>query len=414
MAQDVIELTIEGLGWRGDGVARYDGRVVHVRGALPGERVAVALSGGHGRLLGVLSPSPARRQPACAHAGHCGGCSAQHMDAALYRRWKAGNLVAALVRAGIEIEPGPLLDVGLGARRRASLEFWRDGGSIAFGYHGDRSGSLVAVRECPILEPQLWSALGRLGHVLEPLIARRGLRVLVTRADNGIDAELSPHGPRTDDRARIQATQRAAAMPELTRITLNGAILYLRAAPIVRIGRSDVMLPPGAFLQATRGSEAALAALVTAGVSAADRIADLYCGVGTFALRLAERARVLAVESQPAALAALQEAAARTPGLKPVETLRRDLMRDPLAPGELKAFDCVVLDPPHAGAEAQAMQLARSRVPRVVMVSCNPVSLARDLRHLIDGGYALVRVTPVDQFAYSHQLEAVAVLTRNP
>ena len=166
-------------------------------------------------------------------------------------------------------------------------------------------------------------------------------------------------------------------------------------------------MPPGAFLQATAEGEAALAKLVLEHVGEAKRVADLFCGIGTFALRLAERARVSAADSEAAAVKALQQAAAKTGGLKPVEAATRDLFRRPFMAAELKGFDAVVFDPPRQGAEAQARELVKSAVPLVVAVSCDATTFARDARILVDGGYKLVGVTPVDQFRYSFHVEMV-------
>jgi 23S rRNA (uracil1939-C5)-methyltransferase len=185
-----------------------------------------------------------------------------------------------------------------------------------------------------------------------------------------------------------------------------------RTKPMLRIGRTELMLPPGAFLQATAAGEAILARMVATHCAGARTVADLFCGVGPFALRLAERARITAADNDEAAIAALQRAATGAQGLKPIEALGRDLFRRPFVPVELKRFDAVVFDPPRQGAEAQAHALAGSAVATVVAVSCNPGTFARDARILIDGGYRLVRVTPVDQFLYSAHVELVACFQR--
>jgi 23S rRNA (uracil1939-C5)-methyltransferase len=203
-----------------------------------------------------------------------------------------------------------------------------------------------------------------------------------------------------------------AARHRLARLTRHGEIVALRVPPGVRIGRARVVLPPGSFLQATAAGETVLARLVTAHCEGTKTVADLFCGVGPFTLRLAERARVTAADNDADAAAALTRAAAGTPGLKPVEALTRDLFRRPFTRTELKRFDAVVFDPPRQGAEAQARELATSAVPVLVAVSCNPATFARDAHILVDGGYRLVRVTPVDQFLYSVHVELVALFQR--
>jgi 23S rRNA (uracil1939-C5)-methyltransferase len=198
----------------------------------------------------------------------------------------------------------------------------------------------------------------------------------------------------------------------VARITRHGELAAQRIAPTLKIGRAMVALPPGAFLQATAAGEAALARLISGHVGDARQVADLFCGIGPFALRLAERARIGAFDNDARAIAALAGAAANTRGLKPVTAQMRDLFRRPLQPAELKPYDAVVFDPPRQGAEAQARELAKSAVRTIVSVSCNPRTFARDLRILHDGGYRLGAVTPVDQFRYSAHVEIVAKLMR--
>jgi 23S rRNA (uracil1939-C5)-methyltransferase len=198
----------------------------------------------------------------------------------------------------------------------------------------------------------------------------------------------------------------------VARLARHGEIIIQHAAPAIRIGRAEVLIPPGAFLQATSAAETILQDLVLAHCRGAARVADLFCGVGPFALRLAEKARVSAFDTDAAAVGALKRAAAHAQGLKPVDAQSRDLFRSPLSDRELKLFDAVVLNPPRQGSETQARTLAASGVPLVIMVSCNPVTFARDARILVDGGYRLVQVTPVDQFLYSPHLELVAKFGR--
>jgi 23S rRNA (uracil1939-C5)-methyltransferase len=205
---------------------------------------------------------------------------------------------------------------------------------------------------------------------------------------------------------------RVAGSLPLARLTRHGELIAQRATPTVTIGRARVTLPPGAFLQATALGEETLARLVDSHVGKAKIAADLFCGLGPFALRLAERIRVSAFDADAGAIAALKQAASATPGLKPVDSDTRDLFRRPLAAPELKRFDALVFDPPRQGAEAQAREIAKSAVPVVVAVSCNPATFARDARILADGGYRLTAVTPVDQFRHSAHVEIVALLKR--
>jgi 23S rRNA (uracil1939-C5)-methyltransferase len=212
--------------------------------------------------------------------------------------------------------------------------------------------------------------------------------------------------------AQQSGLARLAAALRLARLTRHGELIVQREAPSLMMGRARVALPPGSFLQATAAGEAELARLVLAHAGGARKVVDLFCGVGPFALRLGESARVTAIDSDAGAVTALQRAAQTTAGLKPVAASTRDLFRRPLLAPELADFDAVVFDPPRQGAEAQARMLAASRVPIVIAVSCNPATFARDARILVDGGYRLETITPVDQFRYSPHVELVAHFSR--
>ncbi len=282
---------------------------------------------------------------------------------------------------------------------------------LKVGFAAPRAHQIIAIDRCPVLAPALDGALAAAWAIAETIESmRKPLDIQVTATDDGLDVDLRGSGPLTT--AATTALARVAAQHKLARLTRHGEIVVQRAPPAVTMGRARVALPPGAFLQATAAGEAALAALVLAHCGKAGRVADLFAGVGPFALRLAEHARVTAADSDKDAVAALKRAAETTQGLKPVAVEARDLFRRPLAAVELKPFDAVVFDPPRQGAEAQARALAASAVPVVVAVSCNPATFARDARILVDGGYRLTQVTPIDQFLYSPHVEIVARLER--
>jgi 23S rRNA (uracil1939-C5)-methyltransferase len=282
---------------------------------------------------------------------------------------------------------------------------------LKVGFAAPRAHQIVAIDRCPILAPALGGAVAAAWSIAETIEAmRKPLDIQMTATENGLDVDLRGSGPLTA--AATTALARVATQHKLARLTRHGEIVVQRAAPTVTMGRAHVTLPPGAFLQATTAGETALAALVLEHCGKADRVADLFAGVGPFALRLAERARITAVDSDSDAVAALKRAAETTQGLKPVAVEARDLFRRPLAAAELKPFECVVFDPPRQGAEAQAHALAASAVPAVVAVSCNPATFARDARVLVDGGYRLTRITPIDQFLYSPHVEIVARLQK--
>jgi 23S rRNA (uracil1939-C5)-methyltransferase len=275
------------------------------------------------------------------------------------------------------------------------------------GYAAANSHDIIPVDRCPILDPALSGALDAAWAIAEPLISiGKPLDIQITAADNGLDVDVRGSGPLP---AKLIATlSRVAERHRLARLTRHGELVLMRAPPTITIGNAQVPLPAGSFLQATTAGEQALAELVAGHCKPAKHIADLFCGVGPFALRLAAKSRIAAFDSDPGAITALQKAATSTPGLKPLKAEARDLFRRPLMPQELRDYDTVVFDPPRQGAQAQVLQLAASKVPAVVAVSCNVATFARDARILIDGGYRPESVTPVDQFRHTPHVELVA------
>jgi 23S rRNA (uracil1939-C5)-methyltransferase len=407
----VERLTILRVGHRGDGIADGPDEAIYVPGALPGETVEVEAVPGHPdrrALLRIEHASAERIAPICPHFGVCGGCAVQHWDAAAYRTWKRGLVVEALQQAGLDAPVADLIDGHGEGRRRATFHARRGTHDVLeVGFSAARAHRVVAIDRCPILAKNLDGALPAAWAVAEALQPKkRPLDIAATATDVGLDLDVRGSGPLTAP--LTAALARVAATHHLARLTRHGELVVQHRAPTLRIGAATVLLPPAAFLQATAEGEAALARLVLSACEGASKVADLFCGIGPFALRLAERARVLAVDNDDAALAALRRAAASTPGLKPVETHERDLFKDPLLAAELRRFDAVVFDPPRQGAQAQARALAASSVPRIIAVSCNPATFARDAAELVRGGYKLIEVMPVDQFRYSAHVEIVA------
>jgi 23S rRNA (uracil1939-C5)-methyltransferase len=374
----VERLAIARMGHLGDGIADTPGGPIFVPGALPGEEVEVeSLPGHHERrhLLKVERSSPERIAPICPHFGVCGGCAMQHWQSAPYRAWKRN------------------LDV------------------LEVGFSAARAHRIIAIDRCPVLAKSLDGALGAAWAIAEALgPAKKPLDIAVTATDAGLDADVRGSGSLTS--SLIASLAHTAAVQNLARLTRHGELIAQRRVPTLRMGATTVPLPPAAFLQATAEGEAVLSQLVLAACAGAGSVADLFSGVGPFALRLAEKARVFASDDDGAAVAALKRAAATTSGLKPVEAEVRDLFRNPLMETELRSFDAVVFDPPRQGAQAQARKLAASQVPLIVAVSCNAGTFARDAAELVRGGYRLVEVTPVDQFRYSAHVEIVARLER--
>jgi 23S rRNA (uracil1939-C5)-methyltransferase len=411
LEQGVTEqLTISRVGHRGDGIAETPAGPVFVPYTLAGESVEVEPFPGHPdrrHLVRVETASPERVTPVCPHFTVCGGCQTQHWDFARYREWKHGTVVEALRQAGLDAPVGDLIDAHGEGRRRAVLHARRSPhGVLELGFMGYRAHHIVSIDRCPVLAPALAGAIPAAWALAEALGAlKKPLDIQATVTDGGLDVDIRGSGPLRPQHSAALA--RLAEAHRLARLTRHGELIAQRAAPSVRMGMASVVLPPGAFLQATEAGEAVLARLVAEHAGNAKAVADLFCGVGPFSLRLAERARVVAADTDDGAIAALRQAA-KTPGLKPIDAEARDLFRRPFAPDELKSFGAVVFDPPRQGAEAQARQLAASKVPLVVAVSCNAATFARDARLLVDGGYRLTSVTPVDQFRYSAHVEIVA------
>jgi 23S rRNA (uracil1939-C5)-methyltransferase len=409
---DTQAIDIARLGAQGDGVADLPSGQVFVPYALPGERVQADVRGERARLIAVIDASPDRVAPVCRHFTHCGGCAVQHLRMPAYLAWKRDLVTAAFAARGIDAPIANVATVGPGARRRASFSARRTGRGVMLGFHEAKGVELVDVQECPVTASAIVRALPALRRLVEPLMSRRAPgRVVVTLAANGLDVAIEdvPGDPPLEVREFLA---REATALKLARLTLAGDTLYQATVPAVRFGTANVVLPARSFLQAAPVAEAEMVRLVTQAVGEAKRVVDLFSGMGTFTFPLAQRAAVLAVDGDKAAIAALQNAAKRTPGLKPIEAKVRDLFREPLSVKELQPFDAAVFDPPRAGAATQATALAASGVKTIAAVSCNPATLARDARLLIDAGFTLERVTPIDQFLYSPHIEAVAVFRR--
>lgn len=409
------QLTIRRLGRRGDGIVDTAAGPVYVPYTLPGEMVTVETVPGHPdrrHALHIDKPSHERSPPICKHFGRCGGCAMQHWSLAEYHLWKRELVVEALGAAGLVAPVEPLIDAHSLGRRRAVLHARRgERDLLEVGFAAARAHHIIAIDACPILAPGLAGAIPAAWAIAEALeAAGKPLDIQVTATDSGLDVDVRGSGALSA--ATLAALARIAEKHKLARLTRHGELVAQSAQPLLSVGRAQVPLPPGAFLQATAEGEAVLARLAAVHAGKAKRVADLFAGIGTFALRLAEWARVTAADSDQDAIDAFKRAAATAPGLKPVEASLRDLFRRPFSAAELKDFDAVVFDPPRQGAEAQARELGKSTVPVVVAVSCDTVTFARDARILVDGGYRLASVTPVDQFRYSPHVEIVAKFAR--
>jgi 23S rRNA (uracil1939-C5)-methyltransferase len=333
------------------------------------------------------------------------------MDPDAYRAFKRQFVVDALKRETLpDIDVAPIVEVGPASRRRATFKVEKRNGATLIGFHAASSHAIVDMHECRVLTPQLFRLVPRLREMMaEQLKEGDKAELYVLQADNGFDVSI--RGVRVDT-ASVTWAARWAEQLGLIRVMADDQVLVELDSPILAIARATIEVPPGAFLQPTRAGENILQDLVIEAIGRAKNVADLFAGVGTFAFRLAEVARVQAVDADGPALKALGDAARMVQKLKPLTILKRDLFRQPLGAGELKSLDAVVLDPPRAGAVRQSGELAQSKVPVVAYVSCNAATFARDARLLVAGGYRPGTVTPVDQFIWSSHIELVARFAR--
>jgi len=429
-APPATRVTIERIGAEGDGIARLpDGTPLYLPFTLPGEQVTARPlhpqgDGWHAAADAIDTPSPARAPPPCRHFGHCGGCVLQHWRDAAYRAWKSALLAAALRSAGFT-PPEPLdLVPGLpGARRRLDFAVRRAGGQVILGLHGARSAEVIDLTDCPVLHPTLLALLAPLHSLLHGLRAiRRQGSVVINLLDAGPDLLLrTDAAPALADRIALTGFARTHGLPRIACAQGSDSpetICVLRP-PTTTLSGTAVRPPPGAFLQATEAGERAIVDAVLRGLPSRlpgrARIAELYAGSGSLTFALAAhpaQLRLAAWEGDAAAVAALQQAINHAGLAGRIHATRRDLARQPLSAREFSGFAAVVLDPPHAGAAAQAAQIAAAGVPTVVYVSCNPATLGRDARALHAAGYALAAATAIDQFLWSARLESVCVFRR--
>jgi len=411
-------VTIEKLGAQGDGIASNAGGPVYVPFSLPGETVAIARVKSQGTIMSITTPSPDRQEPPCRHFGPdglngtCGGCTLQHLADAPYRAFKRQLVIDALKSKGLTPAVGEIVPARPGERRRVVFAARKTEKDMLIGFNQAESHHIVAIEECPISSAGIIARLPAIRAIAASLATNaEPFRISVLETLSGLDISVD-EVKKLSDPQRRKAVETVLSLRGIARVSLNGEILIEPSKPLVDFGGIQVAPPPGGFTQATKPAEQAMAELVLAHVGKAKRIADLFAGAGTFSLQLARIGRVHAVEAEAKALAALDHAARNTQGLKPVSVEKRDLFRRPLMTQEFKPFDAVVFDPPRAGAEFQCKELARSGVKKIAAVSCNPLTLARDLAILVEGGYRITGVTPIDQFLWTSHVEVVATLEK--
>lgn len=418
-----VEVEITRVGGRGDGLGEWQGHRLFVPQTLPGDRLMVKFGEGRadgweGVPVSLLAEGPGRTDPACRHFGTCGGCATQHMDEATYTAWKLDMLTGILDRAGLlgpDVVMHPMARTPAGGRRRATLVAAQRGRRTWVGFNERHSHRLVDLAECAVLAPPLVALLGPLRTVLAQILADgQQVDVALTLLEDGVDMVLE--GLPEPDLRVLETLAAFAEEADLARLCwrsrpgLPAEPIAMRRRGTITFGPVTLSPAPGTFLQASPAGEGALIAAALLGIDGATDVADLFAGSGTFTFPASKQARIHAVEGDPDAVAALQAGARVAGGQVSVE--KRDLFRDPLPPYDLNPFQAVIFDPPRAGAQAQVEELAKSTVPTVVAVSCNPASFARDGAILVAGGYRLTEIWPVDQFLWSSHLELVGIFRR--
>jgi len=407
---------VESLGGLGDGIAMRDGKPVFVPKSCAGDVLEVAINQqtkefSRGQIVNILEAGADRTKPPCPHFSECGGCSLQQLNEAAYRAFKERVLADALAHAGFGGFPAEVTFLPAATRRRVEFKTLHTKTGLKLAYHGLRSHQLVAVDSCLILEPALQALLTPLTQALSELPFSDSVSgISLTALGKQIDMVLELSAPAPHSQAITALAQRLG----ITRISIQqGKTLHSVHSPAdisITLGKHALPLPARSFLQATDTGQAWLTEFVLTHTKGAKKVADLFCGIGTYSVPLSESASVQAFEIQGEAIATLQ-AAAKQRSLN-LRTQVRDLFQQPLSSDELRAYDVLVLNPPRAGAKAQTEEIAASRVAKVVMISCNPASFARDARTLKNAGFSLMHAAGLDQFVFSPHLEIAAAFSR--
>ncbi len=406
------EVNIEFLGRQGDGIATINGRQVFVPYTLPGETVRVGGSGQRLKALEILEQSPDRTAPVCRHFGTCGGCQVQHLSSSAYTQWKLSLVSAPLAKSGINCPVDPLVEFEPALRRKSVFNVRNAGDGVVLGFAARASDQIIPIETCPVTDPAITNKLDDLKNLVQSLPqSRTSFRLSVLATENGLDVHLE--GKQALRNNQKEVLIRKAIATDLARLACDSEILVETRSPRLKVGSCSVVSPPGGFVQAVEPAELHMAHIVKEHLSGCKSVADLFSGMGTFALRLAEHATVWAIEENSTALEALDPAWRETGGkLKQIKVETRNLDRRPASFQELKKIDGLVFDRPRAGAEMQARQIAKSKVGKLAAVSCNPVTLARDLEILVSGGYRISRIVALDQFRFTPHVEVVALLER--
>ena len=415
------KITINEIGGRGDGLTDLNGKTIYIPYSAPGDVIDAKINGSKGRLRHIHQKSDHRIDAICPYFTKCGGCSLQHINATYYREWKEGLIRTALENQGLSnIEIAPMIISPLSSRRRTTFQaIGRGDGQIVFGYAEKGSHNLIDIHDCPILMPDIKALIEPTKKLISGLLKKNEKKtVSMTMGDNGIDLVLKGKGD-VDLNLRMDLAE-FAKKNDLARISWYNTsskntryeLLAERRKPFVTIEGQKVFFPEGSFLQATKEGQDALIHAMLDGIKGANRVADLFSGCGTFSIAAAKSANVHAVENNEEMLTALKVSANQMSGIKQVSTELRDLFLRPLLPHELNQYDVAIIDPPRAGAKHQMAEILHSDIKKLVMISCNPITFARDVQSLTDAGYKMGAVTPVDQFLYSPHLEIISIFEK--
>ncbi len=416
-----LKVTIDELGGRGDGIVQISGKRIYVPFTVSGDIVDVKYEGSKGRVRHIHQASTHRIDPICQHYTKCGGCQLQHVEDNYYRNWKTGLIETALVNQGIDDADILSLYISpIGSRRRAGFHaISRGDGEIILGYAEKGSHNLIDLKMCPILVPEIVKFIIPLKSFLKKILKKKQkMAIQVTRGDNGLDVVFKGKGEVTLNLRMDLAT--LAEKNNLSRISWFDTSLKKpyyetlaeRRKPYVKFGGHKVFFPEGSFLQATSQGQVALISTMLRGIKGCNRVVDLFSGCGTFSIAAANYANVHAVENNEDMLTSLKNSANLIQGIKQVTTELRDLFLRPLLPHELNEYEVAIIDPPRAGARHQMVEIINSDIKKLIMVSCNPVSFARDAQALIGAEFKMGAILPVDQFLFSPHLEIITVFDR--
>jgi 23S rRNA (uracil1939-C5)-methyltransferase len=414
----IHELTISTLGHQGDGLAPFENGFVSIPFTLADEVVRAEIIPQkehlYGKVMDILNPSPDRRAAPCPYFGSCGGCRLQHMQPSIYANWKLNTVNHLLEKNGFSVRAEKCFVTPPASRRRASFTAQKNKDGVHIGFHARDSHTLININSCAVLKPQLVALIEPLREVLNPiLVIGQSLTIFATVLNGAVELVLSGINLTAEHTKFLigwAADHNIARLYSAADDNAQHHVLLMQTPLVGHYGTHDVTLPPSAFMQASDEAEVAMLAMIKPVFKKIKNCADLFCGTGLFALNIYEPTKtVLAVDVDGAAIDSLHHAAQNLRGFK---TQRRNLFRDPLKAIELKHVDGICLDPPRAGAKEQIFEIIRSKVSTIAYVSCNPVTLMRDARALVQGGFKLNSIEVFDQFLWSHHIECIGLFSR--